>query len=118
VRRIARRLLLSHAGAVKSKRKSRREQERAQAKLVRDLERLAALEEGGGPERPIVVTSPAVVDIRAVAKPCPLCSGTLKLEQHTAEEVDGVRLRVAELICTHCGVRRRRYFRLAGPSVH
>lgn len=103
---------------MKLKRKSRRAQEREHANLRRDLERLASLEEGGAPRRPIVVDTPAVVEIRAVARPCPLCDGTLKLEQHAAEEIDGERLRVADLVCAHCGVRRRRYFRLAGPVVH
>ena len=86
--------------------------------MVRDLEKLASLEEGGAPDRPIVVDSPAVVDLRAVAKPCPLCDGSMRLEEHTSEEIDGERLRVAALSCTRCGVRRSRYFRLGGPTVH
>jgi len=103
---------------VKLKRKSRRERVRAHTKLVCDLERLASLEEGGAACRPIVVDTPAVIDIRAVARACPLCEGTLKLEQHAAEEIEGTRLRIATVVCTHCGVRRRRYFRLARGLVH
>ena len=98
-------------------RKGRRAQAREQEKLVRDLERLARLEPGGSPERPMVIESPAVVDIRAEAKPCPLCNGPLHLEEHTAVQIDGVRLRVAEVLCTLCGTRRSLYFRLSEPSL-
>lgn len=100
------------------KRKERRIRDRAHDKLVNDLERLASLEPGGSPDRPIVVDTPAVVDLRAVARPCPLCEGALRLEAHTADEIDGIRLRVAELSCVRCGVRRKRYFRLAETTLH
>ena len=93
-------------------RTERRARGRLHEKLVRDLERLARLEPGGSPDRPIVIDSPAIVDIRAVAKPCPLCDGPLKLEEHAADEIDGTRLRIATVACTQCGVRRKLYFRL------
>ena len=99
-------------------RAARRLSARAHARLVRDQERLARLEPGGGPERPLLIDSPVLVDARAVAKPCPLCGGSLRLDAHTAEVVDGVRLRVASVTCTQCGVRRSVYFRLSEPSVH
>ena len=67
---------------------------------------------GGSPRRPLEVDTPAVVDLRAVASPCPLCGGLLKLEEHAAETIDGVRLRVAAVACTLCGTRRKIYFRL------
>ncbi len=98
--------------------RSRREIARAREKLLRELEHLASLEPGGAPERPIVVDSPVIVDLRAAAQPCPLCEGSLKLEEHAATEIDGNRLRVATLACTSCGVRRKRYFRLGGPTLH
>ena len=96
----------------------RRERGRLHEKLVRDLERLARLEAGGSPKRPIVVDSPAVIDLRAVAKPCPLCEGPLRLEEHAADEIDGTRLRIATVACTQCGARRQLYFRLEEPAVH
>ena len=100
----------------------RRTEQRARGrlhdKLVRDLERLARLAPGGSPKRPIVVDSPAVVDIRAVAKPCPLCEGPLKLEEHAADEIDGTRLRIATVSCTQCGVRRKLYFRVEEAALH
>jgi hypothetical protein len=86
--------------------------------LVRDLERLARIEPGGSPAKPIGIDTPVLVDIRAVAKPCPLCQGSLKLEEHSADEIDGTRLRVAGVVCTSCGVRRSIYFRLDEPPLH
>jgi hypothetical protein len=85
---------------------------------VRDLERLARIEPGGSPDRPLVIDSPAVVDIRAVAKPCPLCGGPLRLEEHAATEIGGTRLRVATVSCTQCGTRRSLYFRLDESTLH
>jgi hypothetical protein len=99
-------------------RAERRLRDRAQQQLVRDLERLARLQPGGAPERPIAIDSPAVVEVRALSRPCPLCDGSLRLEDHTAEVIDGTRLRVAAVTCTTCGVRRSIYFRLDQPSVH
>jgi hypothetical protein len=79
---------------------------------VRDLDRLARLAPGGAPDRPIEVDTPAVVDVMAEARRCPLCEGGLQLQQHTAETIDGERLRDAHMKCTGCGVPRAIYFRL------
>jgi hypothetical protein len=79
---------------------------------VRDLERLAALEPGGTPDHPIEVDTPAVIDVMAEQKPCPLCEGALRLLEHAAETIDGERLRVAHVTCTSCGIPREIYFRL------
>ncbi len=95
----------------------RRARERVHEKLVRDLEALARLEAGGSPQRPLIVASPPVVDLRAVAKPCPLCGGPLKLEEHAAVEIEGERLRVASVACILCGTRRELYFRLSEPLI-
>jgi len=99
----------------RSARLLRRLREREQEKLVHDLERLAP---GGSAERPIEIDSPALVEVRAEAKPCPLCGGSLKLEEHAAETIDGARLRVAKVACVSCGVRRDIYFRLDEPLLH
>ena len=100
------------------KRKSRRAQERFLAKARREAERLALLATGGSPDKPFVVETPAIVDLRAESLPCPLCQGALKLKDHTAVEIDGTRLRVAAVSCKQCGAHRSLYFRLAGPTVH
>jgi hypothetical protein len=98
-----------------SPRAARRARARTHGKLVRDLERLAGLEQGGSPARPIPIDSPAAVEVAATARPCPLCQGSLRVEEHAAEVIDGARLRVARLFCTACGTRRARYFRLEAP---
>jgi hypothetical protein len=95
-----------------------RSRRREQQRLVRDLEQLARLEPGGAPDRPLPVASPAQVDVQAEVRPCPLCGGSLRLEQHAAATVAGVRLRVARTVCVMCGVKRRLYFRLTEPALH
>ena len=96
-------------------RTERRERERAAGKLVRDLARLAELEPGGAADRPIEVPSSSVIAVRARAKPCPLCGGALRLDEETAERVDGRSLRAAHVTCMRCGVARRLWFRLGSP---
>ncbi len=91
---------------------------RAHEELVRDLERLARLAPGGAPDRPLAIESPAQVEPIADAQRCPLCQGTLQLDEHAVEEVDGVLLRVARVTCTSCGVERRLWFRLAAPAIN
>jgi len=96
-------------------RAARRARTRGHAALVRDLERLARLEPGGSPDRPLAVESVAQVDVMATRRPCPLCEGNVRLVEHVAETVDGIRLRVAQIACTLCGVARARYYRLDEP---
>ena len=85
---------------------------------MRDLERLARLEVGGAPDRPLPVESVAQIEVMAMSRPCPLCQGNVRLVEHAAETVDGVRLRVVRIACTLCGVLRARYFRLDEPALH
>jgi hypothetical protein len=99
-------------------RRERRARAREQTALVRDLEKLARLEPGGGPDKPLIVESVAQVEVMATSRPCPLCEGGLRLVEHAAETVDGARLRVARLTCTMCGVSRARYFRLDERALH
>ena len=83
--------------------------ERVARGLVRDRERLWALAPGGSAERPIDVTSSAVIEVKARATPCPQCEGTLRLEDHQA--VDAA-LRKLDVRCVLCGVPRSLYFRI------
>jgi len=101
-----------------SPRAARRTRARAHAELVRDLERLARLAPGGAPERPRAIDSPAQVEVIAAATPCPLCRGGLRVDEHASETRDGVRLRVARVACTTCGVRRALWFRLGEAAPH
>jgi hypothetical protein len=100
-----------------SARALRRARERAHQKLARDLDRLAHLEPGGSLEHPIEIVSPAQVEVMALARPCPLCGGSLRLEEHAAVTVGGARRRVARMACALCGIRRAIYFSLTEPPV-
>ena len=102
----------------KRKRTLLRAEDRAQHKLARDLEKLAALAPGGSPERALTITSPSEVDVQARATRCPICQGELQVEEHAAETVAGVRLRVARVVCAVCRRKRAIYFRLAGSMVN
>jgi hypothetical protein len=93
----------------------RRLRTREEASLHRDIDRLAVLQEGGRSDRPIEVTSPAQVDVRAQSLPCPHCREAPRLLEHRAEIFAGERLRVARLLCNTCGRERRVYFRIAAP---
>lgn len=79
---------------------------------AREAEILAG--EGGSPDFPIVVDTPAVIDVRAQGKPCPLCGGKLRFEEQIVERHEGQLLRCTLLECVACGVPRRFWFRV-GP---
>jgi hypothetical protein len=101
----------------KRARTERRERERAAVKLAETRRKLAALEAGGAPSRPIEVTSASTVEIHATSMPCVGCEATgTQLEEHAAVTVtvDGEPrpLRVARVRCPRCGVKRELYFRI------
>jgi len=90
-------------------RTERRIDERKARQLVRDKQRLALLEPGGSPERPIDVPTSSVIPVRARATPCPLCGGSLRLDEETAQQ----RLRAAHMTCQRCGVKRQLWYQLS-----
>jgi hypothetical protein len=90
----------------------RRVERRRHADLVKDKERLAHLEVGGSAERPIAISTASLVEPDARARPCPLCEGALRVDEHAAE----AGLRVVHASCTRCGVRRRLYYRIDAPA--
>jgi hypothetical protein len=96
----------------KRSRTERRAGERDLRKLARARQELARLEPGGSPERPIPVTTSAVIEGRARSTPCPLCAGSLRVDQHDAETIDGRSLRVVAVTCLQCGIARRLWFRI------
>jgi len=99
--------------AKKRERTERRAHERDLRKQVRDRERLAGLLPGGSAERPITIDSPAVIEIRVRAMPCPQCAGELRLDEHTAPSSG---LREAKATCTQCHVSRSLWFRLGSSE--
>ena len=97
----------------KRSRTERREAERAAAKLAQARIKLAALEEGGAPNRPIEVASASVVEPHASSLPCAACGAQgVRIEEHVAITVGESRLRVARVRCQQCSVRREIYFRI------
>ena len=95
--------------ARKRPRTERRKNDRELAKLADAREALAQLEPGGAAERPLVVPSASVIEMRALALGCARCGGELKLEEH--EALGG--LRRVRARCRACGARRDVWVRLA-----
>jgi hypothetical protein len=99
-------------------RAKRRETERDLTKLQAARERLFELTTGGAPERPLAVSSAAVIEAQAESAPCPRCEGKQDVTEHVAVTVGGVRLREARLRCRQCGTSRSLWFRISdvGPN--
>lgn len=102
-------------GRKRPERTARRRGEREARQLVRDRERLASIVPGGSPERPIEVSSSAVIEGRARAQHCPQCDGSYLVEDHQAESAT---LRRIVVTCQRCGVGRRLWFKIvaSGPN--
>lgn len=105
------------APRAKSARSERREAERAGLKLAEARLKLASLEVGGSPDRPIEVESASIVEPHAAGLACAACLDRTRVEEHSAETLpdkNGVprSLRVVRVRCSRCGVARDVYFRL------
>jgi hypothetical protein len=94
------------------KRKSKRpavEKRRIEKKLraiADERKKLAALEPGGSPERPLQVTTAATVESRARARGCVHCDGAMQVLAHDSETVGDRRLRRVTLRCKQCQSER------------
>lgn len=99
-----------------SPRGQRRAAERAAVDLAKDRVRLATLEPGGAPERPIVVETVAVIEVRATDTRCAVCEGGLQLEEHEVVTHGDVSLRRTRLRCRQCHTPRLIWFRIARPQ--
>ncbi len=93
----------------KRPRTERRILERAARKLVRDREQLAALSPGGSRERPIEVTSAAVIELRVESLPCVQCAGQYRIREHVAP-ASGIRR--VDVTCRRCSAPRSLWFRI------
>lgn len=90
-------------------RTERRARERELRQLVRDREKLAALSPGGSAERPIVVPSSAVIEIRIHGMPCVQCEGEYKVVDHRSA---GQGVRPVDVRCNRCGTPRTLWFKI------
>jgi hypothetical protein len=91
-------------------------------KLARAKMKLASMEAGGSPERPIEVSSASVVEPHASGTPCAACGApSVRVEEHVAVTMaargsnDARPLRVARVACARCGARREIWYRLGTP---
>lgn len=91
---------------------------RAARKLIADRERLAALEPGGSPSRPLEVSSASVVESRAVDLGCLHCEGRPRVGAQDALKVDERVLRRVHLACPRCGSERQVWVRIVGRALH
>lgn len=96
-------------------RAERRALERDARKLVREKQKLAKLEAGGSPERPISVASASVIEVHAASLQCPLCEGSFKIDEHAARNVGGKMLREVTVTCLICQVSRSLWFSISSP---
>jgi ribosomal protein S27AE len=97
----------------KRSRTEKREAARAADKLALQREKLARLEPGGAPDRPIDVKTASVIEPHASALDCVRCGeGGARVDSHEAREVDGRRLRIVRTLCPRCGTGRVLYFRI------
>jgi hypothetical protein len=89
---------------------------RASDKLTEARMKLLDLEPGGSPERPLEVGTPAVIETKARALPCPRCEEPFELVAHEAHTRGGRRLRETKLRCRVCGLTRSLWFHVSEPS--
>lgn len=98
----------------KRARTERREAARDAEKIARARLKLAALEPGGAPDRPIEVTSASTIEPHASSMPCAACGALgARIDEHVAVTLPGERrLRVVHVRCQRCGTRREVFFRI------
>jgi hypothetical protein len=102
----------------KAPRSARREAERDREKLYDARERLSRLSPGGEPSNPIALSTPSLLEGYVRSMPCGRCEGDVQLDEHTAETIDGRRLRLAHVRCRVCGFRRIVYFVIDTPLLN
>lgn len=91
---------------------------RERDKLFEARAKLALLEAGGTPKRPIEVRSASVIESRAESEPCLRCGAAVRCEEHTTESTPSGLLRVVRLHCPACGAERHLYFRIVASTLH
>jgi hypothetical protein len=111
--------MLCSSPMAKRARTERREAARDEAKLGRARLKLAALEAGGAPDRPIEVTSASIIEPHASSMACAACGSVgVRVEEHVARSTPATateperRLRVVHVQCQRCGTRREVFFRI------
>jgi hypothetical protein len=99
-------------------RKARREQERSLRKQVQRVERDARELPGGQAERPIEVTSVAVIEPKTRDARCLRCGGELEARADHASSTPRGILRRIDLVCRFCHAPRILWFRVSPPRAN
>jgi hypothetical protein len=79
-----------------------RQEQRLARKQVKQTARLGTMLPGGAADRPIEVTSAAVIEVRARARRCLHCDGELELRGDRATSTARGVLREVTLLCRRC----------------
>lgn len=90
----------------------RRAAQRAREKIADASEKLAKLEPGGAPERPLELESASLVEPHARSMPCVRCGYEVRVIEHEAKTIGERRLRIVKTKCTQCGAIRVLYIHL------
>ncbi len=96
--------------AAKRGRTIRREQQHADAKLVRAREALEQLAPGADAANPIAVESASQIEVRARAVRCPVCGDAYRVVEHEAITTPCGARRVVAATSPQCGRTRSIYF--------
>lgn len=97
----------------KRRRTVRRSIERELEKIGDKREKLAALSEGGAPDRPIEISSASVAEGAAKSMKCARCEGELgELEHDAVRGPTGAILRRIRARCRMCGHKREIWMRV------
>jgi hypothetical protein len=84
----------------------------AQRDAVKDAKhrlKLASLELGGAPERPIRVSSASVVEPHVESMPCVICGSKMRVTSHEVLHLKGEVIRHITSMCVQCGIARPLY---------
>jgi hypothetical protein len=95
-----------------------REAARDAQKLTEAKAKLAAIEAGGCPERPIEVASASLVEPRALHFACLACDGALELVDHRVRHEGSALLRELVVQCKRCSRRRTVWVRVVQVKLH
>ena len=97
---------------------ARRKLEQKERKRAGDRQRLFALSPGGSGDLPLTISSPSIIESRAASLPCPQCSGTLLVDEHSAAQHKDELLRLIHAHCRECGHPCKIWFRLEMPKAN
>jgi len=89
----------------------------AKSAFLDELEACTRKLPGGTPATAIVVEASSVIEPHALKLACLACDdGRMAVDQHRAETVDALAVRIVDLECRSCGSPRRAFFRIERPS--